>query len=979
MKRRDNVELGKIYNGFRLIQEKNIKEIKSIARIFNHEKSGARLLHLENDDDNKVFSITFRTPPKDSTGVAHILEHSVLCGSRKFDVKEPFVELIKGSLNTFLNAMTFPDKTMYPVASRNEKDFFNLMDVYMDAVLYPNIYKYPEILMQEGWHYELDNKEDEITYKGVVYNEMKGAFSSPESVLFRKISESLFPNTTYGVESGGDPDFIPNLTYEKFLDFHRKYYHPSNSYIYLYGDADILKELEFLNENYLKNFEKINVDSDILLEKPFNHIIEKVIEYPISENEIEEDKTFLSLNFVTEKSTNPEMYLALDILEYLLLETPAAPLKKSISQSGIAKDVFGYFNNSTIQTTFSIIAKNSNEISKCKFKEIVFNTLNKLVEEGINKKLIESSINIKEFEMREADFQSYPTGLIYNIKCMDSWLYNENPIMHLEYEKQIENIKQYSKEDYFEKIIKKYLIDNSHCSLLVVKPKKGLEEEKSKKIKEKLKKYKESLSEEEIINLIDKTSKLKKRQVTPDSEEKIKNISLLSIKDINKEADFVHTCEKQELGVNVLHHNIFTNKIAYLNLYFDMSTVEEKLIPYASLLTSLIGKVNTEKYKYEDLSKEVNINTGGISYNTRIYSQVGLYDKYSPKFVVKGKSLIENIPKLFELISEEICNSKFDDEKRLKELIMEIKSRLEMILLDRGHIFTANRVASYYSKASKYSEYLSGLDFYKFISNLEKNFDNKVKEIKISLEKVSKIIFNKQNLIASITLEEENYSSFKDNFEILIKNLKNNNLPKLKLDLNILKENEGIMTSGKVQYVSKGNNFIKLGYQYKGSMQVLKTIANYDYLWNKIRVQGGAYGCFVLIEKSGNIILTSYRDPNLIETLNAYSGIKDYIKNFKTTDREMTKYIIGTIARLDIPLTPSMKGERGDAYYFSGITKDIIQKERDEILSTTEKDIQDLFELISKSVEEDYICVLGNEEKIKDNSDIFNKTINLFN
>ena len=436
------LEIGKMYNGFKLLEESTINEINSKALLFQHEETGARLLKLENEDDNKVFSIAFRTPPKNSTGVAHILEHSVLCGSRKFPTKEPFVELIKGSLNTFLNAMTFADKTMYPVASRNKKDFFNLMDVYLDAVFYPNIYNYPQIFMQEGWHYELEDKNSDITYKGVVYNEMKGAYSSPESILMRKISESLFPNTTYGVESGGDPDFIPELSYEEFIDFHKKYYHPSNSYIFLYGDGDVLEELKFIQDNYLKDFHRLNIDSSIKIQPSFPKMREMTVDYPISPNEKEEDKTFLSLNFAVGKSTDKELYLAFDILEHLLLETPAAPLKKALIGANIGKDVFGIFDSSILQPSFSVVVKNSNEDKKDEFKQVVFNTLKDLVENGIDKKLIESSINIKEFALREADFGGYPTGLIYGIKCMDSWLYDGNPFMHLNYEPQLEKVKE---------------------------------------------------------------------------------------------------------------------------------------------------------------------------------------------------------------------------------------------------------------------------------------------------------------------------------------------------------------------------------------------------------------------------------------------------------------------------------------------------------------------------------------------------------
>ena len=467
-------KIGTNYNGFILVREENIKEVNSIARIFEHEKTGARLLHMENDDTNKVFSIGFKTPPEDSTGVMHILEHSVLCGSRKFPTKEPFVELVKGSLNTFLNAMTFSDKTIYPIASQNEKDFFNLMDVYLDAVFYPNIYKTKEILMQEGWHYDLEKKEDELTYKGVVYNEMKGAFSSPEGILMRKIQETLFPDNTYSNESGGDPKYIPDLTYEQFIDTHKKYYHPSNSYIFLYGDMNLEKCLKFINEEYLADFDRKEIDAEIKPQEKYNSIKDVEYIYSISEEDDDSEKTFLALNYVTGRSTDEEVYMDLNLLEYILLEAEGAPLKKALLDAEIGKDVFGSFDGGILQPVFSIIAKNSDVSKKEEFRKVVYDTLNDIVKNGIDKKLIEGCINAFEFRLREADTGGYPKGLVYYMNAMDSWLYGGDPLMHIKYEHAIENVKKSLNTNHFEELIKKYMLDNTHASLLTLKPEKGL-------------------------------------------------------------------------------------------------------------------------------------------------------------------------------------------------------------------------------------------------------------------------------------------------------------------------------------------------------------------------------------------------------------------------------------------------------------------------------------------------------------------------
>lgn len=972
------MDIGKIYNGFKFIEKKNIEELNSIGMIFEHEKSGARLFFLKNDDDNKVFAISFRTPPENSKGIPHILEHSVLCGSRKFPVKEPFVELIKGSLNTFLNAFTFPDKTMYPVASVNDKDFTNLMDVYLDAVFYPNIYKYPEIMMQEGWHYELDNKDNDITYKGVVYNEMKGAFSSPESILFRKISESLYPGTQYAVESGGDPDVIPELTANEFLDFHSKYYHPSNSYIYLYGNMDIEEKLKFLDEKYLSEFHKISVDSSLREAVPFKSQKEINMRYPISNSEKEEDKTFLSLNYAVGKATNSEIYLAFDVLEHLLLETPSSPLKKAIIEAGIGKDVFGSFEASMLQPMFSIIVKNSNDGQKEKFKTVVMETLKKLVNDGIDKKLIESSINIKEFRLREADYQGYPKGLIYGMKAMDSWLYDAKPWIHINYEQNLNKIKTALNDNYFEKIIDKYILNNNHSSLIMLKPEKGLEEKKEKDLKEHLKEFKDGLNEEELNKIVLDTVHLKERQKSEDKKENLEKIPLLSISDINKKAKKLEVEESEEDNVKTLFHSAFTNGIVYLNMYFDSSAVKEEDIPYVSLLGTVLGKISTDNYNYEELSKEINIYTGGMGFIPQSYSKDGSTDAFYPKFIVRSKVLTGNMDKLSKFINEVINHTKFDEYKRIKEIIQETKSRIEMAMFDRGHVVVANHAMSYFSSMSKYDDLLSGLGFYKFICDIEKNFESNKESICNNLKKVASVIFNINNLITGITCEDKDYNKFKNNIGQIYNELNKDKLENETYKFKLNPENEGLMTSGKVQYVAKAYNFKKLGYSYNGSLQVLKAIANYDYLWNEVRVQGGAYGSFASFSRNGNMFFTSYRDPNLDKTIDVYDKAGEFFRSFKADDRQMTKYIIGTISDLDYPLTPSSEGQRVFDNYIRHISYEDLQKEREEVLNTNVKDIEKFSELISGAMKQNNLCVLGNENKIKENKTLFNNVFNLF-
>lgn len=968
-------QVGKNYYGFKLLDQYEIREIQSIARVFIHEKSGARLLYLENDDDNKVFSIGFRTPPWDSTGVPHIIEHCVLSGSRKYKTKEPFMDMVKGSLQTFINAMTFSDKTLYPVASRNDKDFFNLMDVYLDAVFYPRIYEDPKIFMQEGWHYELFDKEDPIIYKGVVYNEMQGAYSSPEIILGDEINKALYPDTCYRHSSGGDPDIIPELTYEGFLNFHRRFYHPSNSYIYLYGNGDIEKHLEHIDRDYLSNFDKKDIDSHIDIQKPFKKRKEVIAYYPILKDEDDKNRSYLSLSFVLGENTQPEIYLMANILSLMLIESEAAPIKKALLQAGIGEDVFS-INVGGLQPGFGIVAKHTSNDKKEQFEKIIFDTLNELVVKGIDKKLIEASINIMEYSLREAG--NFATkGLVYNMQSLDSWLYDDNPTTHLQYEDTINKFKENIDTGYFEKFIQERLIENTHSALVIIEPKKGLGEEKDKALKKKLADYKDSLNEEEMEELIKQNEELKEMQLSDDSPEAKATIPKLSISDVEPKAEIIPQEIIKLEDVTLLFHNIFTSKIAYVDFYFDTSMVDEQLIPYINLLSGIIGKVDTQIRDYSELSNEIYINTGGINFDTNVYIEKDNDEIYYPKFRVKGKAIGDNIHKMMELINEILTQSKIEDESRIKELIQQFKSRIEMNIFNMGHYISSLRVGSYFSPTRKYTEKLKGLDYYWFICDVLENFDNNNQQIMDNLNKVYSDIFNINNLIISFTGDEEDLVLVKDSLPVVVSNLNKEIKETQKYNFLEKRSNEGILSSSNVQYVSKGYNFRKLGYEYNGSMKVLTTILNGDYLHNRIRAQGGAYGAGISIDRTGHITTYSYRDPNLKESIDVYDAMGEYIKNLNIDKSELTNYIIGTISRLDPAMTPYDKGQLATSRYISHITQEEIQKTREEVLNTKLKDIKAYGDLLDATMKEDYLCVLGNENKIMENKNIFNKLIKL--
>ncbi len=968
---------GETVSGFRLVEEREIDEIASRARLFEHIKSGARLLHLKNDDDNKVFSIAFRTPPTDSTGVPHILEHSVLCGSRKYPSKEPFVELLKGSLSTFLNAFTFPDKTVYPVASRNEKDLFNLVDVYLDAVLFPQLHETPEILMQEGWHYELD-ESGALVINGVVYNEMKGAFSSPEATLMRKIRLSLFPDTPYGVESGGDPDAIPNLTQERFTEFHKRFYHPSNSYIFAYGDLDLAKMLRFLDEQYLVNFERIAVESRIPDQAPFASLREVTDEYPLAPNESERDKTYLGMNFVVGYAVDPELSLALSILKHMLIDTPAAPLRKAIVQGGIGKDVLGMFESSIKQPIFGVIAKNSNLELKDEFREVVLDTLRDLVRNGIDKRMIEASINHREFMLREADFRGFPKGLVYDLTCLDSWLYDDDPTVHLRFEPVLAKIKAALKTDYFEQIIERYLLENRHGSLLTLKPSKGLLESRERELKEKLDRIKTRLSDAELKSIADAAATLKKRQQTPDPPEVVEKIPVLALEDIDPQAEELPLIERELSGVKVLSHPMFTNDIGYLNLYFDTSTVPKDLIPYLSLLADILGKMSTDRYEYGALSNEVNIHTGGIDFFCEAFSEKDDDHEYHPKLVVKSKALMRKLPKLLELIAEITTGTRFDDPGRVREVVNEVKSRFEMLIMTAGSGLAARRVLSYISPLGRYRELTGGISYYRFIADLAKDFDRRAAQVVENLRRTAQFVFKRDVLLTSFTAAEPDFAELQDRFDLLLERLSDERHPAMRYDFDLAVENEGLLTPSKVQYVVKGYNFRRLGYEYTGSMSVAANVIHLEYLWNKVRMQGGAYGAWPRLDRNGTLLLASFRDPNLKETLEAFDQTGAFLRGFDPSPREMTKYIIGTISDLDRPLTPSMKGEIATSRFLSHLTQEEVQREREQVMETDRYAVTGFADMVDQAMSRNYFAVLGGDGKIRENEGLFGRLVQVF-
>lgn len=965
---------------YELIEKKEIKDLASTGYLLKHKKTGARIALLSNDDENKVFNIGFRTPPTDSTGVAHIIEHSTLCGSKDFPVKDPFVELVKGSLNTFLNAMTYSDKTVYPVASCNDKDFQNLMHVYLDAVFYPNFYKEEKIFRQEGWRYEMESLEDDLKINGVVYNEMKGAYSSPDDVNDREIQKSIFPNNTYGVVSGGDPKYIPDLTYENFLSFHGKYYHPSNSYIYLYGNMDMAEKLQWIDEKYLSKFDYLEIDSHIEEQKLFDKPVEVHTNFPILEDEALEDNTYLSYNAIVGNAKDVELSYAFDLIDYALCSSAGAPIKLALTKKNIGTEIYAEYDNGILQPTYSIVAKNANEEQKEEFVKTIEEELRKAVKDGLNKEALLAALNTAEFRYREADFGAYPKGLMYGLEMFNTWLYDDSmPFDSIVANDIFASLREKLNTDYYEKIVEKYLINNNHKTIVVCAPKKGLTKEEDQALACKLAALKNSLSKEEQQKIVDFTHALKKYQETPDDPKDLAKIPLLAREDLKKEAE-PYTNELREFdGTKILFHNVNTNGIGYVRLVFDAKKVPYEYFRYIGVLKNVLGMVDTKNYEYGTLNNELNIHTGGVSTSIASYTDSKNLDEYKLTFEIKVKAFYRELNETFKLLTELMTASKFEDAKRLKEIVAEVKSRMQGNMTGSGHSTAVLRASSYFSKTAAISDVVSGIPALRLFEELESNFDANKDELIEKITTLAKMLFRSENLMVDFTGDEEGLKSLTKEIPTLKEKLFASKVSEGELKLELIKKNEAFSTSGSIQYVASAGNFIKnKKLPYVGTLNVLKVIMGYEYLWENVRVKGGAYGCMCGFGKNGDSYFVSYRDPNLKKTYDTYAGIGEYLRNYTADETKMTKYIIGTLSDMDTPLTPSQRGARSLAAFMSNVEYAEIQKERDELLNCTEADIRKLADYMDAILEEKAICVVGNGEAIDENKNLFMHVENLF-
>ncbi len=964
-----DIQPGQSVHGFTLKEKKFVKEVNANCLLFEHDKSGARLLKIAADDANKTFSIAFKTVPESDAGTPHIMEHSVLNGSKNFPVKSPFDVLAKGSLNTFLNAMTGGDITIYPVASMNDKDYFNLMHVYLDAVLNPLIYDDPRILNQEGWHHELTDAESPVVYKGVVYNEMKGSFSNPLRELDYQVDKNLFPDNGYGLSSGGYPAAIPTLTHDAFLDFHRKYYHPSNSYIYLYGDADLDKELEFINREYLSHYDRSDAKAFFPLQQPFETMKKVTAYYSMAEDADTKDQTYLAANYVCGLNIDQKLVTALDVLSDVLVNQEAGPIRLALLEAGIGKDARASVS-AMKQNVFQIRVQNANPEDAEKFLDIVNSTLKNVIETGLDMEAVEGTLNRFEFRLREGD--DAQKGLSYNFQAMNGWFFANDPFLSLEWEKPLAELKSDIKNGYLEKVLNEYLVNNTHALLLTLEPKPGLEKEINQKTEQELADFKAGLTDAEKAKLITETQELIEYQKREDTPEALATIPMLDLQDINPKAEWYQISESKLGSVPLLYYETFTNNVVYTKFNFDVRTVPEELLPYAGLLAEVLGSLSTETFSYGDLDKQLNLHTGGFSTFLNTYLENQDDDKLVPMFVVQAKAMNVKVDKMLELMQDIVYRSKLDDKDRLKDVLTRHQSRLDANVKSNGFEIARKRMRSYYSNEGQFDEQTSGIAYYWFVTELVESFDDNYDTIVKNLQKTAQVLFNQNNLMVAMTCSKGDVASARASLQKIVVEFPSEKVTKQQWTFDKDGKNEGLLSASKVQYVMQGYNFKKLGYEWDGKMRVLNQILSRDWLTNQVRVIGGAYGGFSSIQPSGDMYFGSYRDPNLAETLENYKGTVDYLKNFEADEETMTRYIIGTIARLDQPLTPSQKGNVALQYYFEKSTPEQKQKDREAVLSTTAEDVKSYQKMIADFLEQNSYCVYGNEEKVQENAALFN-------
>jgi Zn-dependent M16 (insulinase) family peptidase len=950
-----------VIHGFLKVQEREIPELRTKAILFRHVKTESELLSLVNDDENKVFGITFRTPPSDSTGVAHILEHSVLCGSRKYPVKEPFVELLKGSLKTFLNAMTYPDKTCYPVASQNVRDFYNLIDVYLDAVFYPRLT--PFIFQQEGWHYEMESPDDPVTFKGVVFNEMKGARSSPDNLLAEYSLRSLFPDTPYGFDSGGDPSQIPNLTFEQFKAFHEKYYHPSNSRIYFYGDDDPEERLKVI-DGYLREFSAMDVDSMVPLQKLLSEPRTVTKSFAGGGSQVENPKGMVTVNWLLQETSRPEVNLASHMLEYILLGMPGSPLRKALIDSGYGEDLAGEGLGSELrQMYFSTGLKGIDPGNAERVKALIFDTLTGLVEQGIHPHTIEAAVNTTEFVLRENNTGSYPRGLLIMLRAMTTWLYGEDPLSLVAFEAPLKGVKEKisGRKHFFEEMIDGSLIRNSHSTIVLLNPDPDLAGKLEKAERERLDGVKAAMDAAEVNNIVANSLKLRQMQEVPDAPEALATIPRLKLSDVSRENKAIPLAASIEKGAEIIYHDLFTSGITYLDVGFDMHTLPQKYIPYLPLFGRALLEMGTEDEDYVSLTQRISRKTGGIRpvFHTSTVKDASTSTAW---LFLRSKAMVEQAGSLMEILRDVLLKVRLDNRDRFRQMVLEAKARQEELLVPSGHQFVGLRIRSHFNEADWAAEQMGGISYLFFLRDLARAVEERWFSVLSDLEEMRRILINRNAMLLNVTLDPSAWIRFRTQVREFLDALPTRPAEKQRWEVGFAAVHEGMTIPAQVNYVGKGVNLYKEGYRFHGSAHVISRHLRNAWLWEKVRVQGGAYGAFSAFDRlSGVLTFVSYRDPNLEKTLDIFDESARFLKHIDLSGDELTKAIIGMIGDIDQYHLPDAKGFISLIRYLSKENEAERQKMREQIMDTVVSDFRSFGEILETAMSEGLVKVLGSE------------------
>ena len=953
------------HTAFELITKQTIADINSTAHLYRHKKTGAEILSLENDDENKTFGVTFRTPPSDSTGLPHIMEHSVLCGSRKYPLKEPFVELLKGSLKTFLNAFTYPDKTCYPVASQNTQDFYNLIDVYLDAVFFPHLT--PHILEQEGWHYELESLDESIIYKGVVFNEMKGVYSSPDSVLGRHIQQSLFPDITYGVDSGGDPTEIPNLTFEQFENFHRTYYHPSNARIFFYGDDDPAHRLEII-EPYLNEFAAQEFDSSVPLQRLFDKPKHLSKTYAVSEEDAQAgNKGYLAVSWLMPEIQSLERRMSLQILSYILVGTSASPLRKALIDSGLGEDVTGGGMAGHLrQMFFSTGLKGIDPAAANQVEALILDTLQEVAQQGIDPDMIEAAINTTEFSLRENNTGSFPRGLSLMLRSLGNWLYDQDPLEPLALEAPLATIKAEiaANARFFESLMEQYLLQNNHRITLSLNPDPALTQQREAEEKERLAQVEAGLDEAARQAIIDNTKALKLMQETPDPPEALAKLPRLQLSDLDKENKSIPLEIIKSGETDILYHDLFTNGILYLDVGFDMHVIPTDLLPYFPLFSNALLRVGTETEDFVKLSQRIGRKTGGV-WTSSVTASLKEQPGSAAWFLLRSKGTMSQIDDLLAIVRDVLLTVQLDNKERIKQLVLESKARRESGLIPGGHSVVDTRLRARFSEADWIDEQLGGISQLFFTRQLVDEIENDWPGLLAKLESLRHLLLNRSALFCNVTLDQANWQQVQPKLDAFIATLPANPVPLHHWPPQPLPDNEGLTIPAQVNYVGKGANLYELGYKKHGSISVITNFLRTSWLWERVRVQGGAYGGMCLFDQdTGVLSFLSYRDPNLLSTLQNYDDTSTFLRELDLSDDEVTKSIIGAIGKMDAYQLPDAKGYSSMVRHLIGLTDERRQQHRDEILATTGADFKAFANILAEMNQSGNVVVLGSREAI---------------